>query len=419
MDLTADLARRLGRAAGKVLAARRALIGRDTRESGPALEEACAEGLTDAGVDVALAGVLPSPAVSFLVRVEGHDLGVVISASHNPPQDNGIKFYNRHGLKLSPEEEERVEASLGDPARASRLGQVAPSWGAEETYLSLLRSAVPDLSLAGLRIALDCAHGATTQLAPELFASLGASLVLLGVEPDGLRINATGAVALGPLRKLVPESGADVGIAFDGDGDRAMFVAEDGAVVEGDQLLAALAPLLLGWGELASPALVFTVLANRGPEQYLTDRGFRVVRVPVGDRNVSWAMREGGIELGGEPSGHIVFGRYAPTGDGLLTALLVLQALRRAGTTLRELVSPVPVYPRVRQDVPVTNREAAMASPKLREALARAEQLLTGEGRIVVRPSGTEPVIRVLAEGPDEEALRQAVAAVVEALRRF
>ena len=419
VDLTADLALRLGRAAGNALGARRALVGRDTRISGPELEEACTEGLAEAGLDVALAGVLPSPAVSHLVRAQGYDLGVVVSASHNPPQDNGIKFYDREGLKLSPEEEDRVEAMLDAPASRRQPARVRPAPGARETYRSFLQQTVPDLSLAGWRIALDCAHGAASEFAPELFASLGASLVLLGAEPDGSRINATGAAALGPLRKLVPEARADLGVAFDGDGDRAMFVSEDGAVVEGDQLLAALAPLLLGWGELASPAVVFTVLANRGPERYLTERGFRVVRVGVGDRNVSWAMREGGIELGGEPSGHIVFGRHAPTGDGILTALLVLRALRRAGTGLRDLVAPVPVYPQVRVDVPVADREGAMASPEVREAITEAERLLAPEGRILVRPSGTQPVVRVLTEGPDEGKLRAAAEAVAEALGRL
>ncbi|MCX7750629.1 MAG: phosphoglucosamine mutase [Candidatus Bipolaricaulota bacterium] len=417
VELTADLAHRLGRAAGTALGARRALLARDTRLSGPELAEACAEGLAAAGVDVHLAGVLPSPAVSHLVRLQGYDLGVVVSASHNPPGDNGIKFYDRGGLKLSPEEEERVEALLDKLPPAGREGRVQPAPGAAEAYAQFLREAASGLSLAGVRIALDCAFGATWEVAPAVFRTLGADPLLLGAEPDGARINATGAAAPGALQALVRERGAELGIAFDGDGDRAMFVAGGGEVVEGDRLLAALAPLLRGWGELRTPAVVFTVLANGGPERYLRTRGFRVVRVPVGDRNVSWAMREGGIELGGEPSGHFVFGRYAPTGDGILTALLVLRALRRAGRSLAELVAPVPLDPQVRADVPVTDREAAYAS--LRRTVAEAEGLLGPEGRIVVRPSGTQPLIRILAEGPDEELLREAVALVVQALEPF
>lgn len=419
VELTADLAHRLGRAAGRALGARRALLARDTRISGPELEEACARGLAEAGADVHLAGVLPSPAVSHLVRLGGYDLGVVISASHNPPEDNGIKFYDREGLKLSPEEEERVEAHLGDPPSTGRRGKLVSAPGVGEAYTRFLREAVRDLSLGGMAIALDCAYGATWEVAPQLFRSMGGQLVLLGAEPDGGRINATGAASLAALRAAVGSGEVELGVAFDGDGDRALFVTHEGEVVEGDRLLAALAPLLREWGELRSPGVVFTVLSNGGPERYLARRGFRVVRVPVGDRNVSWAMRERGIDLGGEPSGHLVFGRYAPTGDGILTALLVLRALRRAGRTLTDLVAPVPVDPQVREDVPVRDREAAFASPALHRAVAEAEGLLRGEGRIVVRPSGTQPLIRVLAEGPEEGLLRQAVGLVVQALEPF
>ncbi len=416
VELTAELTRWLGRAAGQALGARTALLARDTRLSGPELEAACASGLSEAGVDVQLAGILPSPAVSHLVRIEEYDLGAVISASHNPPPDNGIKFYDAQGLKLSPQEEEKVEALLGTPPAACHRGAVVPAGTAGAAYAAFLRAAVPELRLAGLKIALDCAYGATTGIAPALFADLGANLVLLGEEPDGGRINATGAAALGPLQTAVPATGADLGVAFDGDGDRAMFVDAHGQVVEGDRLIAAVAPLLWRWRELSSPAVVFTVLANMGAERYLLDRGFQVLRVPVGDRNVSWAMRQAGIELGGEPSGHIVFGRHAPTGDGILTALLVLQILRRAGAPLDDVISSVPVHPQVRKDVPVRERETALEDPRVRQAIEEAEQILAGRGRLIVRPSGTQPIIRIFAEGPDERALRWAVDAVVAAL---
>jgi phosphoglucosamine mutase len=471
VDLTSDLAQRLGRAAGQAFGARTALIARDTRLSGPELEAACASGLAEAGVNVRLAGVLPSPAVSHLVRLHGYDLGVVVSASHNPPQDNGLKFYDARGLKLSPQEEEGVEALLDAPLAPARRedlltaetqraqrksvselnpnpkavesslqvssansaalrwtrdaqdtycrGNVTTDPEAEGRYRSFLRAAVPALSLARWRIALDCAFGATSQLAPDLFRDLGASLILLGEEPDGARINATGAAALGPLERVVREEGVHIGIAFDGDGDRAMFVTGRGQIVEGDRLLAAFAPLLWGWQDLATPAVVFTVLANMGAERYLVDRGFRVVRVPVGDRNVSWAMCEDGTELGGEPSGHIVFRRHAPTGDGILTALLVLQALERAGTSLDDLVAPVPVHPQVREDVRVTDRDAAFADPAVQKAVADGEKMLADHGRLIVRASGTQPVVRVFAEGPDEALLRRAVATVAQALDRF
>jgi len=419
VDLTDELARRLGRAAGQALGARTALVARDTRLSGPALEAACAAGLAEAGVDVRLAGILPSPAVSHLVRTHGLDLGVVISASHNPPADNGIKFYDCQGLKLSPDEEERVEAFLDAPPASNHRGALDPWSEAEANYRAFLQTAVPGLSLAGWRIALDCACGATAGIAPPLFAGLGASLALLGADPDGTRINATGAAALGSLQELVREAGADLGIAFDGDGDRAMFVDGGGQVVEGDRLVAALAPLLWGWGELVSPAVVFTVLSNMGAERYLVDRGFRVVRVPVGDRNISWAMREEGIDLGGEPSGHIVFGRHAPTGDGILTALLAIQALLRAEVSFDSLVAPVPLYPQVREDVPIVDRDIAMADPAVQRAIKNAERVLDGAGRLVVRASGTQPLVRVFAEGPDEGVLRRAVAQVAVSLYPF
>ncbi len=418
VDLTPGLARRLGRAAGVALSARTALLARDTRASGPELEAACASGLAEAGVEVRLAGVLPSPAVSHLVR-HRYDLGVVISASHNPPPDNGIKFYDAQGLKLSPEEEERVEALLDAPPPHRGRGKVVPGAESHALYRSFLRAAVPGLALGGARIALDCAYGATASIAPEIFRELGASLVLLGAEPDGERINSTGAAALGALQEGVPAAGADLGIAFDGDGDRAMFVDHQGQVLEGDRLIAALAPLLWRRGELASKAVVFTVLSNMGAERYLLDQGFRVVRVPVGDRNVSWQMRAEGIELGGEPSGHVVFARHAPTGDGILTALLVLRALQRATTPLQALVAPVPVYPQAREDVPVTDRNEAMVCPAVQEAIAEAERMLGDRGRLVVRPSGTQLLIRVFAEGTDERALHNAVGTVVSSLERF
>ena len=416
-ELTAELAFRLGRAAGLAFRPRRVLLARDTRVSGPALEAACAAGLAEAGSDVSLAGILPSPAVSHLVRREGFQLGSVISASHNPPQDNGIKFYDSRGLKLSPDEEDRVESFLkggGDPGELGFVGQ----WPqAEERYLGFLTEAAGDLDLSGLKVALDCAHGATARVAPRLFEALGARLSLIGGELDGTRINATGAAAMGPVQALVRAEGADIGIAFDGDGDRALFVAPSGRLVEGDQLMAALGPRLLELGLISTPAVVFTVLGNRGPELYLERHGFRVIRVPVGDRHVSWSMLKEGIELGGEPSGHIVFGRYAPTGDGILTAILTLRALSALDTDLDRLVAPVPLFPQVRRDIPVGDKERALADPRVRAAIEEAESLLAPGGRLLVRPSGTQPLIRIMAEGEDESRLGRAVELVAEALR--
>lgn len=419
MELTCELAFKLGRAAGRAFSPRRALIARDTRLSGPALEAACAAGLAEAGCEVSLAGILPSPAVSHLVRIEGFQLGCVVSASHNPPEDNGLKFYDPQGLKLSPQEEEQVEALLDGHLPGRPPGRVGNWAEAEEKYLTFLLRIPQGLSLAGVELTLDCAHGATAYVAPRLFESLGAKISVIGGEPDGARINATGATAIEPLQALVRAEGADMGIAFDGDGDRAMLVTSAGEVVEGDRLMAALAPQLVELGEIAAKGVVFTVLGNMGAERYLQDRGFQVVRVPVGDRHVSWAMRERGIELGGEPSGHIVFGRYAPTGDGILTALLTLWALDRLGTDLAALVAPVPVYPQVRRDVPVVDRAAAMDDPGVKRALREAERIVTPKGRVLVRPSGTQPLIRIMAEGEDEPALRRAVDLVVQALAPY
>ena len=417
-ELTCELAFRLARAAGWALKPRRALLALDTRLSGPALASACAAGLAEAGCDVDLAGILPSPAVSHLVRRCGYDLGVGVSASHNPPEDNGVKFFGPDGLKLSPEAEEQVEALLAARGGGGPLGAVRLWPGAEGEYEAILKAAVGDLSLRGVKLVLDCAYGATAPVAPRIFADLGAEVIVLGREPDGARINATGAAAIGLLSREVPARGAVLGVAFDGDGDRSLFVDSRGAVAEGDRLMAALAPHLLAWGELSSPRVVFTVLANFGAEEYLAQRGFAVERVPVGDRNVAWAMKEQGIDLGGEPSGHVIFRRYAPTGDGILTALLVLRALRRLGTDLGTLVAPVSLYPQVRVDVPVADRERVLADPTVQAAIEEARAQLDGVGRLVVRPSGTQPLIRIMAEGPDEAALRRAVDGVAEAVAK-
>ncbi len=416
-ELSAELAFSLGRAAGGAFSPHKALLARDTRISGPALGYACAAGLASAGCDVHLGSVLPSPAVSHLVARGDFSLGVVVSASHNPPEDNGIKFYCSRGMKLSPHEEEKVEELIRCCEPSAKLGHVVRYTDAEQHYVAFLRRAAGSLSLSGVRVALDCAHGATAPLAPELFRSLGATLSVIGGEPDGSRINATGATHTRPLAELVRAEGADIGIAYDGDGDRCMLVDSAGELVEGDQLMAALAPYLHAWGELDAPKVVFTVLGNLGAEKYLSSRGFSVVRVPVGDRHVAQAMREQGIDLGGEPSGHIVFRRYAATGDGVLTSLLVLSALRRADCDLRSLTREVELLPQARVDVPVDDRDAALQSPCAQAVIQEAEETLNGTGRILVRASGTQQLIRVMAEGPDERELRELTSKIAEAFR--
>jgi len=418
-ELTVELALRLGRAAGKAFRPEKVLLARDTRVSGPALSAAAAAGLAAEGCTVFDAGVLPSPAVSHLLPREKFQLGLVVSASHNPPEDNGLKFYNPEGYKLSVAEEEAVEAHLDSAMDADPgdFGEIRLWPEAQILYLGLLRFLVPDLRLSGLQLVVDCAHGATAAVAPAVFEELGASVRFLSAEIDGRRINATGAAAPGLLQETVRTTGADLGIGFDGDGDRAVFVDERGRIVEGDQLLAALAPHLLSWGEIRTPAVVFTVLANMGAELYLRERGFEVLRVPVGDRNVAWAMRELGVDLGGEPSGHLIFRRYTVTGDGILTALLVLSYLRRLNLSLRALVEKVPVFPQVREDVPVGDKNRVMADPAVQATISAAEKRLNNRGRLVVRPSGTQPLVRIMAEGPDEAELQKIVAEIAAAVR--
>lgn len=417
-DLTVDLALALSRAAGLALRPGKVLLARDTRLSGPALSAACAAGLASTGTTILEAGILPSPAVSHLVIREKFDLGLVISASHNPPEDNGLKFYNSAGLKLTVEEEEHVEKSLGLDHLPHEFGAICPWPKAREEYLEFLWPHVENLKLSGTKLVVDCAFGATTVVAPEIFGESEAQLWTLGAEPDGARINETGAASPSLLSQTVREVSADLGLGFDGDGDRALFVDERGTIVEGDQLLAALAPHLLAWGEIRKKAVVFTVLANLGAEMYLRERGFEVLRVPVGDRFVAWAMREKGIDLGGEPSGHLVFRRYSATGDGILTGLLVLSYLARLERSLRELVSPIPLYPQVRRDVPVAHREAVAHHRTVQEALLEVERMLSGRGRVVLRPSGTQPLVRIMAEGPDERVLLEAVDKLAEAIEK-
>jgi len=417
-ELTVDLALNLARAAALALCPKNVLLARDTRLSGPALAAACAAGLASIGSAVFDAGIIPSPAVSHLVVRKKFDLGLVISASHNPPEDNGLKFYNSLGLKLSLAEEERVESFVGVDHLAQSFGAIHAFPDAREQYLGLLHGWIGNLRLSGVKIVLDCAFGATSIVAPEIFGETGAELYLLGAEPAGARINESGAASPRLLSQTVQERSADLGIGFDGDGDRALFVDEKDVVVEGDQLMAALAPHLFSWGEIRKKAVVFTVLANLGAENYLRERGFEVLRVPVGDRFVSWAMRENGVDLGGEPSGHIVFRRYTATGDGILTGLLVLSYLRRLGKTLGELVSPVAMYPQIREDIPVGNKAAVLKEKDVQQAIREAEALLLGKGRILVRPSGTQPLVRIMAEGPEEKILREAVEMVAEAVRR-
>jgi len=381
-DLTPGLVERLGRAATLWSKGGRVFVGRDTRGSGPELEEAFARGVVAAGGNAVLAGVLPTPAVALLAL----DLGAVISASHNPPEYNGVKLFDREGQKLTDAAEEEIEA-LFDAPFAGPQGEVDEVGVATDSYLEhIVERFGSDLS--ALRIVVDCANGAYSGIAPQAFEQLGAQVETIGAEPDGTNINVgCGATDLRALQHKVVETGAALGVAFDGDGDRMLAVDGSGHVVDGDQILAI---LML---HLGVDLVAVTVMANLGLHRLAEERGIRVVTTSVGDRYVLEALRRTGGVLGGEQSGHIIYLRDHVTGDGLAAALLLCGALE--GRTLEEAASVMPRYPQVKANIRVSSR---VLPPSVQEAVERVNQRLDGNGRVLVRPSGTEPVIRVLAE---------------------
>jgi len=381
-ELTPGLVERLGRAATLWSKGGRVFVGRDTRGSGPELEEAFARGVVAAGGNAVLAGVLPTPAVALLAL----DLGAVISASHNPPEYNGVKLFDREGQKLTDAAEEEIEA-LFDAPFAGPQGEVDEVGVATDSYLEhIVERFGSDLS--ALRIVVDCANGAYSGIAPQAFEQLGAQVETIGAEPDGTNINVgCGATDLRALQHKVVETGAALGVAFDGDGDRMLAVDGSGHVVDGDQILAI---LML---HLGVDLVAVTVMANLGLHRLAEERGIRVVTTSVGDRYVLEALRRTGGVLGGEQSGHIIYLRDHVTGDGLAAALLLCGALE--GRTLEEAASVMPRYPQVKANIQVSSR---VLPPSVQEAVERVNQRLDGNGRVLVRPSGTEPVIRVLAE---------------------
>ena len=397
-ELTPELVERLGKAATLWSGGGRVFVGRDTRVSGPELEEAFARGVVSAGGHAVLAGVLPTPAVALLAL----DLGVVISASHNPPEYNGVKFFDRAGRKLSDEAEAEIEALLDAPA-AAEPGSVARVGVAADSYVDhVLERFGSDLS--GLRIGVDCANGAYSGLAPEAFRRLGAEVVAIGDEGDGALINVgLGATDLSALQRTVVSEGLDLGVAFDGDGDRMLAVDERGAAVDGDQIVAVLA-LHLGVGLVA-----VTVMANLGLHKLMEEHEISVVTTDVGDRYVLEALRRERGLLGGEESGHIIYLEGHVTGDGLVAALLLCRALE--GRTLSEAAAVLEKYPQARVNVPVRDKRIP---PDLRERI----EALSGEGRVLVRPSGTEPVVRVLAEAETAQAAEELSGKIAALVRR-
>jgi phosphoglucosamine mutase len=430
-ELTARLALDLSVAAAQVLGPAAthqrpvAVVGRDPRTSGEFLEAAVVAGLASAGVDVLRLGVLPTPGVAYLVKALDADFGVVLSASHNPAKDNGIKFFARGGRKLPDAVEDEIEALLGQPTPPSGhgFGRVINAEAEQEKYLdhlvaSLGSGPVPaQPPLAGLRVVVDCAHGAAYAIAPEALRRAGAEVIAIGVEPDGENINSgCGSTHLDTIASVVQSQGADVGIAHDGDADRCLAVDASGQVIDGDQILAVLATELKQEDQLAGDTVVVTVMSNLGFRLAMDDAGISVVETPVGDRYVLEAMLAGQHSLGGEQSGHIILADYATTGDGVLTALHLLAVLARRGISLAEAAKAMTRYPQVLINVPV-DRERAAASPELARAVAEAESELGSTGRILVRPSGTEPIIRVMVEAVDTDQADRVAHRVADVVR--
>ena len=415
--ISADFVLRLGNALGRVLAAqqpgrRSVVIGKDTRISGYMFEAALEAGLVAAGVDVQMLGPMPTPAVAFLTRTLGADAGIVISASHNPHHDNGIKFFSAHGEKLDDATELAIEAALdGEFAtvESERLGKAVRGRDAVGRYIEFCKASVPrDFDLRGLKVVLDCAHGATYHIAPLLFSELGAQVTAIGASPDGLNINAgVGSMHLDNLAAKVRQTGADLGIAFDGDGDRVLMTDDQGTPVDGDGLVYVLARDWQAGGRLRGP-VVGTLMTNYGLEQALAAAGIAFQRASVGDRYVHQALVEGDGVLGGEASGHLLCLDRASTGDGIVAALQVLDALRRGGQSLRQAVAGLAMLPQKTVNVRLegASARAIVEADGVRSALQAAQAAVQGRGRAFLRPSGTEPVVRVTVEA-DEAGLRQ------------
>jgi phosphoglucosamine mutase len=416
-DLTPELAYRLGRVAAALLKKQKPglrtaiVLGKDTRISGAMLEAALAAGVCSSGVDVYLAGVIPTPAIAYLTRKLQVCSGVVISASHNPFADNGIKFFNEQGYKLPDELEEQIEELVlqkEDPLprpTGSELGKIIPLEKAVDDYVNFLKEKLP-VSLKGLKIVVDCAHGAVSEVAPRVYRELGAQVISINDLPTGTNINEKcGSTHLASLQEAVLKYGADVGIAHDGDGDRVIAVDENGKEVNGDKILVICGLALQAAGKLQEKVVV-TVMSNLGLKKAFQQAGVHVYETKVGDRYVLEKMLETGTILGGEQSGHIIFTRYNTTGDGILTALTLLGVIVESGKKLSALAAQMETYPQVLLNVKVADKDWEK-HPAIRQAITAGEQELGGDGRILVRPSGTEPLIRVMAEGKDEKQLKE------------
>lgn len=421
--ITPEFMLKLGWAAGQVLSpdgGGKVLIGKDTRISGYMFESALEAGFAAAGVDTHLLGPLPTPGIAYLTRTQRASAGLVISASHNAFDDNGVKFFSGAGVKLPDEIELRIEAALDKPLRmvgSAELGRAKRVEDANGRYIEFCKASFPAaVSLAGLKVVLDCANGATYQTAPAVFNELGAHVTVIGAQPDGFNINRDcGSTACELLQAEVLATGADAGIAFDGDGDRVLMVDAQGKVVDGDQILYVIARDRLAAG-IAVPAVVGTLMTNLGLEHALAAEGITLHRTPVGDRYVMARLQAEGLLFGGENSGHVICLDRNTTGDGIVSALQVLAAMTTQGKGLADLLTGMHKYPQIMKNVRVADKEGLVCQDRVRNAMAQAERRLAGNGRVLLRPSGTEPVVRVMCEGQDAVLVRQIVDELAEVI---
>ncbi|HEY0938222.1 MAG TPA: phosphoglucosamine mutase [Trebonia sp.] len=435
VELTAQLAMDLAVAAVPVLAPAAAasglaprpvaVIGRDSRASGDFLEAAVVAGLASSGVDVLRLGIIPTPAVAYLTAALHADFGVVLSASHNPAADNGIKFFGRGGVKLPDKTEDLIQAGMRAGATAdlteAGFGRVTDAYSAHETYLDHLLASLPETAgqppLRGLRVVVDCAHGAAFSIGPRALRRAGAEVIAIGAAPDGLNINAgVGSTHLDTLAAAVIEHRADAGLAFDGDADRCLAVDDEGQPLDGDQIIAVLASQLKRNGQLAGDTVVVTVMSNLGFHAAMRESGIAVIETPVGDKNVYAAMVDGGYTLGGEQSGHIIQLGHATTGDGVLTGLHLLAAVNGNGIPVSAAAKMMTRYPQVLINVR-GDKDRAMTDPAVAVAVSAAEAKLGAAGRVLLRPSGTEPVIRVMVEARQADLAEQVAEQLADAVR--
>jgi phosphoglucosamine mutase len=427
--MTSETALKIGRAAAHVFKTRpgrhRIVIGKDTRLSGYMIESALTSGICSMGVDVLLVGPMPTPAIAFLARSLRADAGVMISASHNPYEDNGIKFFSRDGLKLPDDLETQIEELVVSGSidsfrpTASEIGKAFRIDDAEGRYIEFVKRSLPKgFDLEGLKVVVDCAHGAAYKVAPHIYRELGADVTVLGDKPDGTNINLNcGATSPHVLQETVKTDGFALGIAHDGDADRAVFIAEDGRIVDGDQILGALALDMKEQNRLARKTVVTTVMSNLGLEQSLARAGVKLVRTAVGDRYLLERMLAEDYNFGGEQSGHIIFLDHNTTGDGLISALQVMALIRRSGKSLSQLAEQISLYPQLLVNVRVRERKDLAHIAPFQQALHAHEASLNGSGRILVRYSGTEPLVRIMVEAEDAEVVQKIAHHLADVLR--